>query len=268
MSEIKSVFKYLILIFIVLTFVNCKSFENENKVKFIIHSQKTSPFNDIFATVYVSDTSWMQIADFADSLVKGYGFFSTVSFYTDSNNIPIINEVYSYYPYDIESIADYKIQNSLRISQNRKEIDETEDLSFKLVNNNGIVVELNESYSIDYKIVNSIINYQNNYDSYGQGTQKTASDFINLLLESNLDKLSNLFIGEIDEEQVQNIHEILLSTEWDKVRKSEGGSAEKYNLWYVQRSFVKDMDTLKIKIHFDVNKAADKIESVEYSYVE
>ena len=242
--------------------------KKEERIEFIINSKKVNFYNDLFATVYVSDTNWVEMAKFADSLIKGHGFFSTISFYLDSTNIPIINETYSYYPYDIESVADYTIPNTNRIFEEKKEIEETEDLTFKLFTFNDKVIEVENPYQADYREVNSIIKFNINHTFNTEQTQKTASRFVKLMLESNLDKLSNLFIGEIDKEQLQNIHELLLGTKWDNVRKSEGGSAEKYNLWYVQRSFVKDLDTLKVKIHFDVNKSAEKIERVEYSYLD
>ena len=268
MSRIKIFFKYWVFIsLLIFMLVKCDLSEDE-KTKFVIHSLKIDPYNDLFATVYVSDTNWTKMAEFADSLVQGRFIHSEISFYVDSNNIPVINEIFSYYPYDIESIADYGMPNRSRIFEDKKEINESEDLSFKLFTYNNQIIEIDSSYCVDYRKVNTYIKYHNNYDNYDEQTQKTASRFIKLMLESNLDKLSNLFIGEIDKEQLQNIHELLLGTEWDNVRKSEGGSAEKYNLWYVQRSFVKDLDTLKVKIHFDVNKSAEKIERVEYSYLD
>lgn len=255
----------LISIFVIFS---CNQKYDEKNAEFIVYSKKINSYNNLYATVYVSDADWVEMAEFADSMVREHSFLSNILFYNDSTNTPVLSDALLAFDKSVESIATYVIPLSNRIADEGKIIDSTIDLSFKLFANNGKVIELDNPYNADYRDANAYVVFHNNYYDYDKQTQETASRFINLMLESNLDKLSNLFIGEIDEEQVQNINELLLSTEWDKVRKSEGGSAEKYNLWYVQRSFVKDMDTLKIKIHFDVNKAADKIESVEYSYVE
>lgn len=257
----------LFLVIYVFAFFSCKNLmSDEEQIEYIIKSKKIDSYNNIHASVYVSDTIWFKLAEFADSLVEGYGPQSGISFYADSNNVPIINEFYSYDPVGIEELASYIMPSKFEIYDEMIKIDEKKDLSFKLITYSNEVYTVKNPYIADYKEINADINFHKNYDYFDEQTKTIADTFIHLLLEGKPLEAPDFFQGKIDMDHISKIQDLFLGTEWDKVIKNKGISQGKYNLWYLQRDFVKNTDTLSIKIHFDVNKSAEKIERVEYSY--
>ena len=254
------------LTILILTISSCDDKANEKELEFIVYSKKTTPYNNLYATVYVSDTNWLRVAEIADSMVREYGFLSKILFYNDSSNVPILSDILLTFDKYVEPIASYVIPQSNQLIDKGEIVDGNIDLSFKLLIINDREIQLDSPYNSDYRGVNDYINFHKNYDYFDEQTKTTADDFIHLLLENKTNEAIIYFQDKIDMEYLSKIKELLLGTEWIKVLKSDWISEDKYNLWCVQRDFVKDTDTLAIKIHFDVNKSAEKIERVEYSY--
>jgi hypothetical protein len=250
-------------------FCSCNNFEKEEnkEVEFIIYSQKVDPYNDLYATIYVSDTNWAKIAKFADSLVQGYGFLSVIKFYPDSSNVPTMDENYNFVSNrDSEALASYIVPNANRIFEEKNTIDQTKELMFKLFTINDKTYNVKTPYVADFHQVNDYIKYHNNYDNYKSSTLEIAELFIKLLLENKLNEIPSLFSSEIDEKEIDKLHGLLFEAEWDKIKIVTGENEKKYNLWFIDYNLTTDSDSLKVKVHFDVNNSPEKIQKIEYFY--
>src|SRR5690554_8039711 len=76
-------------------------------------------------------------------------------------------------------------------------------------------------------------------------TLETAELFIKLLLENKLNEIPILFSSEIDEQEIDELHGLLLEEEWGKVKIVQGENVKKYNLWFIDYNLTTDSDSLR-----------------------
>ena len=269
-------FKLLSFIMLFIILFSCSDSKEDNnshninpKYNYIIKDTVTNPFGCFFALVYTPDTSWVDMAKFADSLVQGKGYESAVGFFSDSTLDVWFDETYGMHSTGkLDIVASYLIprEDLYYNSQSEQLEGELDTFYFHLLNS-----ETDEYIRLDnpYFITKSKIDYLNTFfekfETFREETEISKYEIMAQIADGKVDSLVKLSQNiDIDTSKLRDMVNLISPFFEGEVSRSSGGEQYNYKVWWEKHRFILEKDTLDLKAYFNVMESTEKFIKLDY----